>query len=106
MARVAEKKRGDSIEIIRAALGEYGKEHPKAIIQVKRQNPVAVRIRIVDPDFSDIDLADRERTVWKILDKLPARVRSDITFLLLITPQEKHESLASFEFDHPVPSRL
>jgi stress-induced morphogen len=106
MSRVTKNNPADSVEIIRDILDEYRKKHPEADVQVKRQNPVAVRIRIVDPDFSGVDLVDREKALWKILDRLPARARSDITFLLLLTPDEKNQSMASFEFDHPIPSRL
>jgi stress-induced morphogen len=109
MSRTLKDKIGnsrDSVEVIRQALRAYHREHPKAVVDVKRQNPVAVRIRIVDPDFTGIDLIDREKTIWKILDKLPAKVRADITFVLLITPKEKGGSLANYDFDNPIPSRL
>ena len=104
--RPTQKNIQDSVEIIKNALAEYTNDHPRADVQVKRQNPVAVRIRIIDQDFANIDIVEREKAIWKILEKLPSKVRADITFLLLITPREKRESLASFEFDHPIPSRL
>jgi hypothetical protein len=106
MIRTAKNHRPDSVKAIADALQQYRKNHPKAQIEVKPQNPVSVRVRIVDPEFKNLDRVAREERIWKILDGLPEKVRSDITMLLLVTPEEKRDSFASFEFDNPLPSRL
>jgi hypothetical protein len=63
-------------------------------------------IRIIDPDFQGMDRIEREPAIWKLLHKLPEEVFVNITMLLLLTPEEAETSLASQEFDHPIPSRL
>lgn len=102
-------KKGTSdphVEQIRACLSEYGREHPQAQIDVQRQNNVSIRIRIIDPDFRGMDRVDRDTALWKILDHLPEDVISNITLVLLLTPQETAKSLANLEFENPIPSRL
>ncbi|MBY0526714.1 MAG: hypothetical protein K2R98_25200 [Gemmataceae bacterium] len=94
------------IEQIRDLLTEYQRDHGKAKIDVERQNNVSIRIRIIDPDFKGTDRVDRDTAVWKILDRLPEAVISNITMLLLLTPQERGKSLANLEFEDPIPSRI
>jgi hypothetical protein len=53
-----------------------------------------------------MDRIEREPAVWKLLHQLPEEVFVNITMLLLLTPAETEDSLASQEFDHPVPSRV
>ncbi len=53
-----------------------------------------------------MDRVDREPGVWKILKTLPEDVFSNITMLLLLTPDEMEGSMANQEFDDPIPSRL
>jgi hypothetical protein len=85
-------------------LGKYEEEHAKAKIDVYRQNDVAVRIRIIDPDFSGKDLGERDAMVWTFLDELPDEAISEITLLLLFTPKETKKSFANMEFENPVPT--
>jgi stress-induced morphogen len=95
-----------AVDQIRQALAAYQNAHPRSQIEIKRQNNVSIRIRIIDPDFAARSLHQREDAVWEILNSLPGEVRSDITMVLLLTPEEQNDSLASQDFDHPVPSRL
>src|SRR5436190_10868872 len=88
------------------ALGPYAEKHPKAQIEAKRQNNVSVRIRIKDSDFEGMDRVERDSLIWQYLDSLPEEVTSEITLLLLLTPDEARKSLANVEFEHPVPSGL
>lgn len=88
------------------ALGQYKCDHPNAQIEVRRQNSVSIRIRIVDPDFDGLDRVDREPSVWNVLETLPEEVFANITMLLLLTPDETEGSLANREFEDPIPSRL
>ncbi|MEX0702330.1 MAG: hypothetical protein WD069_09565 [Planctomycetales bacterium] len=89
-----------------AALAHYEAKHPEALIDVRRKNPVAIHIRIIDPDFAGSDRVDREDEVWEVLESVPDDLAANITMVLLLTPDEAERSFASFEFDHPVPSRL
>jgi hypothetical protein len=43
---------------------------------------------------------------WEELDKLPDGARSQITFVLLLAPEELEESLLNREFENPTRSRL
>lgn len=108
---MSEKKRhstpDEDVKQIHRALEEgYGKHHPKAKIEVYRYNPAAIRIRILDPDFAGIHEFRREDLIWEIIDKLPEDPASQITLVLLLTPEEAERSHASFEFDNPVPTTL
>jgi hypothetical protein len=96
---------GEVLQVVKS-LERYQRDHPKAQIAVRRQNPVSIRIRIVDPDFEDLDRVDREPPVWSALESLPEDVFSNITMLLLLSPDETEGSLANLEFEDPLPSRL
>jgi stress-induced morphogen len=91
---------------IEEALADYKKGHTKAKIRVRPHNPVSIRVRILDPDFRGKDLVDREKEVWRILERLPDEVQADVTMVLLLTPEEARDSLANYEFEHPTPSLL
>lgn len=95
-----------AIQTILAGLAPYQEAHPNANIRVRRQNPVAIRIRIIDPDFEGINVVDREDELWRLLTQLPEEIVADITVLLLLTPAEATHSLANVEFDDPISSRL
>lgn len=99
-------KSDPDIEKIREVLAEYMSDHPNAKVDIQRQNSVSIRIRIVSPDFKGMDRVDRDTALWKFLDRLPEEVISNITFLLLLTPQETAKSLANMDFENPIPSRL
>ena len=101
--------RGKSDEVIDeivAVLGDYLKDHGQAQIDVYRQNVVSVRVRIVDPDLAGQNKPQRSQLAWRYLRRLPDEVQSDISTVLLLTPDETKASFANFEFDDPVPSRL
>jgi stress-induced morphogen len=94
------------VQQIRDVLSRYEDDHPTAQIEIRRQNSVSIRIRIVDPDFAGLDRVDREPAVWNVLKTLPEEVFTNITMLLLLAPDETRGSLANQEFEHPIPSRL
>ena len=52
-----------------------------------------------------MDRIARESAIWKLLHQLPEEVFVNITMLSL-TPEETAHSLASQEFEHPIPSRV
>jgi stress-induced morphogen len=78
--------RGD--QQIKSALHSYQEDHPAARIDLYRQNPASVRIRIIDPDFAGMSRVDRHARVWKYLDQLPEEDEGDIRMLVLLTPDE------------------
>ena len=101
--------RGNSDEVIDkmiAALRTYEADHPRAQIDLYRQNSVSVRVRIIDPDFAGQGKPQRSKQAWRYLGDLPDEVQSDISTVLLLTPDETKKSFANFEFDDPVPSKL
>jgi hypothetical protein len=101
--------RGESdavIESIRTALQAYQYDHPSAEIELYRQNPASVRIRIVDPDSAAINRAERNDRVWKYFDAISDDEQGDISMLVLLTPDETSRSKANLEFEDPVPSWL
>lgn len=107
MARANKSTKADpEIDQIRAVLADYVRDHGKAKIDIQRQNNVSIRIRIIDPDFKGMDRVDRDTALWKFLDHLPDDVISNVTFLLLLTPDETAKSLANMDFENPIPSRL
>ncbi len=77
------------VQQILDALTEYARNHPH-----------------IDPDFQAIDRIERDPEIWELLRKLPEEVFVNITMLLLLTPEEAAHSLASQEFDHPIPARV
>ncbi len=105
MVRKNDSKKNDSaVKTIRDALSEHKKAHSEAEIDIQRLNSVSIRIRITDPDFKGSDLVERDSQLWRILEKLPEDVLSQISLLLLFTPEERKKSLANVEFERPVSS--
>jgi stress-induced morphogen len=94
------------IDSIISTLRTYETDHPRAKIDIYRQNSVSVRIRIIDEEFAGLDKAERSKLVWRYLENLPDEAQSDISTVLLLTPDETKKSFANFEFEDPVPSKL
>jgi stress-induced morphogen len=94
------------LQSVAEALAHYEERHANADIVVYRQNSVSVRIRIVDPDFDGINKAERHDIVWDFVKDLPEDQQSEISLLLLLTPDEVERSFANDEFDNPIPSLL
>ena len=107
MARIDRSDKPDKqVQQILDVLAAYEHAHAQAQIEGRRHNSVSIRLRIIDSDFQGVDRQDREPEVWNLLKQLPEDVFVNITMLLLLTPDEAEHSLASQEFDHPVPSLL
>jgi stress-induced morphogen len=107
MARIDRSDKPDTqVQQVLDILTAYERAHSQAQIEGRRHNPVSIRLRIIDPDFQGMDRIEREPAIWKLLHRLPEEVLVNITMLLLLTPEEAETSLASQEFDHPIPSRL
>ncbi len=94
------------IDQIIEALKVYEDDHPNSQITLYRQNPVSVRIRIIDPNFARHNKVQRNKSVWNYLGKLSDETQSDISTFTLLTPNETEKSFANFEFNDPVPSNL
>jgi stress-induced morphogen len=95
-----------SVQQVLDVLAAYDDPHPHARIEAYRQNSASIRIRILDPDFQGIDRIQREDTIWELLGRLPEGLQSQITQIVLLTPDEASFSFASFEFENPLPSNL
>ena len=100
------KRPDDSLKQIVQALKGYEGTHPRAEIEVYRQNSVSVRVRVIDTDFKAKSRVQREEELWAALEKLPEEIAAEISLLLLLTPDEAAKSFASSEFDNPIPSKL
>lgn len=99
--------RGESdpvIDRMMEAIRAYEADHPNARIVLYRQNPVSVRVRIIDPDLAGRNKIERSKEAWKYLDSLPDEVQSDFSSLILLAPAETKMSFANLEFEDPVPS--
>jgi hypothetical protein len=94
------------VKRVLGALARYGADHPRARIEAYRIGSVSVHARIVDPDFAGIGRAERHDMIWKFLEDLPEDVQSQMSVLLLLTPDEAKQSIGSFMFDHPTYSDL
>lgn len=95
----------ETINISKALRG-YAEQHRRAEIELYRQNPVSIRVRVVDPDFKEMTRRERSRAVWEYLHKLPEDTQANISVVITITEEEKPGSLVNLEFDNPIPSRL
>jgi stress-induced morphogen len=107
MARAEKRtKLGPDIPDISEALKEFKSSHPEAKIKSYRQNSASIRIRIIDPCFQGMDRAQRHDMIWKILESLSEDILSQVSVLLLLTPEEVKKSFANMDFENPIPSRL
>ena len=97
--------RGDRDEVIDAfaeVLSDYEQRHPRAKIECYRSDAASIRVRIIDPDFEDVDRVQRHEDVWRWLEKLPEPVQFHLTWLILLTPKEAATSYSNHEFDNPL----
>lgn len=92
------------LEAIVSVLDSYEKDHPNARITVYRHNPVSVRVRVIDPDFSGVSRVDRNDRMWDYLDRLADDEQADVNVLLLLAPDEVEKSFGNMEFEDPIPS--
>ena len=102
----SEVLRDDDVRAVYDVLQVYKAAHPSAEIRSYRQNSASIRIRITDPELQGFDRVTRDDMIWELLSRLPDDVQSQITVLLLLTPEEAETSFANMDFDNPIPSRL
>src|SRR5687768_728038 len=86
------------------ALREFQADYPDAQIDLYRQNPVSVRLRIIDRSFKGLSEDERQKRMWRYLDRVDEESFSDLSLLILLTPDEVESSFANVEFDDPVPA--
>jgi hypothetical protein len=106
VVKLRTKRLDPTLKLIVGVLKQYAQAHPDAEIEVYRYSSVSVRIRVIDSDFRGQGRVEREEELWKLIEQLPEEVVSEISLLLLFTPEEAKKSFANMEFDNPVPSRL
>jgi stress-induced morphogen len=75
-----------------------------------QSNSAAIRVRVVDPRFEGLSIADRQDMVIPVIRRLPKETQEDILLLLTMAPSElggrNRHLLVNLEFEHPLPSRL
>ena len=104
--KIRSKRPDPALRKISLALEQYAAVHPHAEIEIYRQNSVSIRLRVLDPEFKGKSRVQREDELWAILDALTEELVSEISLVLLLTPDESKKSFANFEFDNPIPSKL
>lgn len=104
--KIARGRTDTIIDEIKNALASFETDHPKAEIDLYRQNTASVRIRIIDPDFAGMSRSERNDYVWNYFDDLTEDAQGDISMLVLLTPPEVKKDFANVEFEDPVSSRL
>jgi stress-induced morphogen len=98
-------------------VAEKIKNHETALIEQKlkphfsnveayRYNVASIRVRVIDSQFQGKSKVDRFDIVSSCLDELPEDIQTDITILLILTPEEIATSPMNVEFEYPSPSRL
>jgi hypothetical protein len=97
-------KRDKGLEAIASVLEDYGRDHAEAEATLYRHAPLSVRVRIIDPDFAEMDRAERNHHVWDYLGRLSEDDQSDVNVLLLLAPDEVEKSFGNMEFEDPIPS--
>lgn len=75
-------------------------------VEAYRFNSASIRVRIIDERFRGKSKAERHEMVIHYLDSLPTELRDDITILLLLTDDEKYQSMMNTEFENPRRSML
>lgn len=106
MPRTQAKNRNNDhdVQVVLDALrNAYGISHAEAQISAKRRNH-SIRIRIIDPGFRGLSLGERDDLLSKVLETFSENLQSQITMLLLLTPEEARSDLLNMEFDDPRPS--
>jgi stress-induced morphogen len=106
MSALQEKKTAETARIEQLLLKHFPNHSTAHPPTVYRYNSASIRIRIVDDCFNGKTRSERERLVLPLLDKLSEETQSDITVLLLLTPEEMGQSLMNLEFENPTPSRV
>jgi stress-induced morphogen len=83
------------------------RQHFKTV-DAYRYNSASLRVRIIDSRFRGLSREKRDDLVEPILAQLDEGTQADIMNLVLLYPNEVHESSSALigneEFEHPSPS--
>jgi len=92
------------VDEIVEAMGAFLTDHPSARIDLYRQDPVSVRVRVIDAAFSGLGKAERSRLIWRrYLGGLSDDAQSDISTMTLLAPEEISRSVANLDFEDALP---
>lgn len=107
MAKILKGSRDPYVDRVAAALDEYESQHAGAEASVYRQNPGAIRVRIIDDRFAGTSRTRRHTEVWDFLSqRLDEDVLGEIYTLTLLPTSELRSSMANMDFEDPLPSGL
>lgn len=96
-----------NVDAIRKALDDYEQQHQGASAALYRQNPGSIRVRIIDPRFAKMSRSARHDVTWNFLaERIGDDCMSELSLLLLLSPNEVDTSLMNAEFENPVDSHL
>lgn len=81
------------------------------LVEAYRYNSASIRVRVIDPRFANLSIAERDDLVAPHLESLPESLQADIMMLLALTPEEVRDHvgvrwLTNLEFEHPSRSLL
>lgn len=97
------KERFDQhIQAILEVLQPYKEKHPRAEITISELDVLTIRVRIIDPDFENMNWFERDAEVWPLLRKLHDEIYLNLSMVLLLSPSEVETSRANNEFENPV----
>lgn len=98
---IANKTTGQDTELIEQTLQA---EFPN--VEAYRYNIASIRVRVVDERFRGKSKVERYEMVMPLVRQLPEEIQTDITLLLLLTEDEREQSVSNFEFENPTPTSL
>jgi len=105
MAKITRGPQDASIKALKKALETYENRFPGASASLYRQNPGAIRVRIVDDRFAGWSRARRHDEVWNYLQEIVGDdVISEVSILLLFPKSELRTSMANMDFERPLPA--
>jgi hypothetical protein len=105
MATITRGSHDVSAQKVKDILDDYEREHSGAAAEVFRLDTYSIWIRIIDERFKGWSRGKRHHTAWPfIADRLTDDEIQEVAFLLLLSPDERPESIMSAEFDNPMPS--
>lgn len=103
-----EAKRTDETRGVEEALRKAGFQQ----VDAYRYNAASIRVRVIDPRFEGLAIAERDAKLEPHLAKLPEATQRDIMTLFAFAPMEIAQAaparvvLLNSEFEDPSPSML
>ena len=102
MAKIVRGASDIDVDMVVEALSAHEAGHPEAVVEVYRRDPYSILARIIDPDFDGFDWVERHNLIWGLLENLPEDLLSQMSLLVLVTPDEMGDTGSSLEFDDPL----